>query len=91
MRVPGITHIDDQIFNLYMVCKEYNETNKFSLYTYYAVSRYIKTGRSTRDFDHKFCELTRRKLKNMMEFSLKAGLSDDEILDRVKTYLRKQK
>ena len=83
--------VNDQLFNFSMICQENAYNNKFSNWIFYAVSRYISTGRSTRDFDKKFCGLTKTKLKNMMEYALKGDLSDDEIMKSVKSYLRKQK
>ena len=80
---------ENQLFNLSMICQRNLENNKFSNYVYFAVSRHIRTGRATRDFEKRFNRLQPDQLENLMNYSLGAGLSDDEIIKRVKNFLSK--
>ena len=80
---------ENQLFNLSMICQRNLENDKFSNYVYFAVSRHIRTGRATRDFEKRFNSLQPDQLENLMNYCLDAGLSDDEIMKRCKTFLSK--
>ena len=78
--------IDDQLWELQKVCNS-NE-NQFAKWILYAISRYISTGRSTKEFDFAFCQLSKNRLETMVNRCLKHGLSDNEIMINVKKYMK---
>lgn len=85
----NIYNIDDQLFNLSAACSANLNNNKCSMWVLYAVSRHIDTGRATRDFEKRFCTLSREQLDQLVNYSLMTGLSDDDIIKRVKNFLSK--
>lgn len=79
--------VEEQLFKLYTQCCYIQSENILSEWIYYAVSRYIRTGRSGIDFERRFCELSENKMKKMIKYCLLRGLSDAEIIDSVKSFI----
>ena len=80
------TSIDNQLWELEKICTT-NE-NQFAKWVLYAIARYISTGRSTKEFDKAFCQLSKNRLETMVNKCLKHGLSDNEIMDNVLKYIK---
>lgn len=79
--------MEEQLYNLQMVCNRYKETDILADWVLFAIARYINTGRSTRQFERAFCDLNNEDLIGLVKYCLNRGKSDIEILSSAKKYM----
>lgn len=81
--------IENKLFELSVACQQ--NGNKFADWVMYTVERYVTTGRSSRSFEKKFCNVDFENLQNLINYCLKdKDLSDDGIIKNVKKFLADQ-
>ena len=67
-----------------MACSRYKETDSLADWVLFAVSRYINTGRATRQFEYDFVHYPVDKLETLIKICLNGDKSDDGIIKKVK-------
>ncbi len=76
--------IDDQLWELHKACNRYKVTDPLADWVLFAVSRYISTGRATRQFEYNFVHYPVDKLETLIKKCLNGDKSDNGIIKTVK-------
>ena len=69
-------------------CNAYKNVDRLADWVLFAVSRYINTGRATRQFELQFVRLKESDLLEMIKYCLNRDKSDDGIIKSVKRFVR---
>ena len=81
--------LENKLFELSIACQQNND--KYAKWVMYAIERYITTGRSSRDFEKKFCNLKFEDMQRLINYCLgDRDLSDDSIIKNAKKFLEKK-
>lgn len=78
-----------QLWELQKVCNVYKATDCLADWVLFAVTRYINTGRATRQYEKDFCSLSKNQLLEMVKYCLNHDKSDDGIIKNTKKFFRK--
>lgn len=76
--------IDDKLWELQKACNRYKQTDCLADWVLFAVSRYIYTGRATRQFESDFVNFPNEKLEALIKKCLNGDKSNDGIIKTVK-------
>lgn len=83
--------IDDKLWELQKMCNKYKETDCLADFVLFAVSRWIITGRATRQFEMDFINYPVEKFEGLIKRCLNGDRSDDGIIRTVKREIGKCK
>lgn len=86
-RIISATTISEQLYKLSLTCDNNISSNKLSNYVFFAVDRYIRSGRASVAFCKKFINLPDENMGEMIEYCLEKSTSDDGIMEAVKGFL----
>lgn len=81
--------IDDKLWELQKACNKYKETDCLADFVLFAVSRWITTGRATRQFEIDFINYPVEKLEGLIKRCLNGDRSDDGIIKTIKKEIEK--
>lgn len=81
--------IDNQLYELQKQCNRYRSTDCLAEWVLFAVTRYINTGRATRQFEKDFIKLLPEQLREMIVYCLNRDKSDEAIIKSCKAYMKK--
>lgn len=81
--------IDDKLYELQKACNRYKKHDCLADWVLFAISRYIITGRATRQFESDFINYPNDKLKSLVKKCLNGDRSDDGIIKTAKRILCK--
>jgi len=81
--------IDDQLLELQKACNKCKATEPLADWVLFAVSRYISTGRATRQFESDFVHYPIVGLETLIKKCLNGDKSDDGIINTVKLIISK--
>lgn len=76
--------IDDKLWELQKACNRYKQTDCLADWVLFAVSRYIYTGRATRQFESDFVNFPNESLEALIKKCLNGDKSNDGIIKTVK-------
>lgn len=76
--------IDNQLWELQKACNRYRAIDCLADWVYFAVLRYIDTGRATTAFCRAFVDYPVEKLTDMIKAALNGDKSDDGVMKTVK-------
>ena len=76
----NIDKIEEQLWNLQRQCNVYKSTDCLADWVLFAVSRYINTGRATRQFELRFVAMSNDDLMEAIKYCLNYDKSDDSII-----------
>lgn len=76
--------VDNKLFELQKVCNRYCEIDHLANFVLFALSRYICTGRATRQFEISFLEYPKDKFEYLIKKCLNGDRSDDGIIKTCK-------
>lgn len=86
--------IENALYKLMYVCELHKNQYKFnkSMYVYYAVNRYISTGRANTDFCKWFINLNEKQLEKIMKHCLQENKdqSHDGIIKNIKKLMERK-
>lgn len=85
MLIAYQNQIDNQLWELQKACSRYKETDPLADWVLFAVTRYINTGRATKQFEMDFVHYPIDKLGILIKKCLAGDRSDDGI---IKTFRR---
>jgi len=81
--------LDSKLFELQKACAVYKATDPLADWVLFAVTRYITTGRATRDFERMFLAYPDDLWTEMIKACLNGDRSDSGIMRTMKARLRK--
>ena len=87
--VVNQNQIDDKLWKLQMACNRYKEIDQLSDYVLFAVSRYISTGRATRQFELDFVNFPDSRMEDLIKKCLNGDRSDNGIVQTAKNIICK--
>ena len=76
--------IDNKLFELQKAYNRYCEIDKLANFVLFALSKYIFTGRATRQFEKTFLEYPNEKFEYLIKKCLNSDRSDDGIIKTCK-------
>lgn len=79
--------IEEKLWKLQQYCDRCKMTDPLADWVFYAVNRYIRTGRATRDFERAFCNYPEDKWPEMIKYCLNGNRSDNGIMEAMKRML----
>lgn len=87
------TSTDDALFRMSEMCRRMEQDGiRFASWAYYAIARYIETGRASLDFVRKFVNLSQPEMEYMVGRAMQGtDLSDDGMLKSMNRYLNSRK
>lgn len=80
--------IDDKIFELQKAANRH--IDPLAIWTVYAITRYIYTGRSTAQFEKAFCEYPTEKMSDLIAYCMNHDRSDIGIIKSIKHLIFKK-
>lgn len=86
--VANIDKIEEQLWNLQRQCSIYKSTDCLADWVLFAVSRYINTGRATRQFELQFVTMSNDDLMKAIKYCLNYDKSDDGIIKGFNKFVR---
>lgn len=81
--------IDNKLFELQEVCNRYYEIDHLAIWVLFALSKYISTGRATRQFEQSFLEYPKEKFEYLIKKCLNGDRSDNGIIKTCKVEFAK--
>lgn len=72
--------IDNQLWELQKACNRYKETDPFADWVLWAITRYIRTGRASRQFEYDFTHYPIDSLETLIKKCLNSDKSDSGII-----------
>lgn len=76
--------LEDKLFELQKVCNRYNSIDCKSHWPLFALTRYIRTNRATRNFEKMFMEYPVENFEYLIKQCLNGDCSDDGIIQTCK-------
>lgn len=80
--------LDTQLWELQRQCNLYKNTDCLADWVLYAISRYIVSGKATRQFENDFCNLSQEQLLKSIKHCLNGNRSDAGIIKSMKSFMR---
>ena len=74
------SELDARLSDFLLACKRYSDVNRFAVWVYYAISRYICSGRASADFCRRFLSYPEENFDKLIDYALRCGGSDNDIL-----------
>ena len=87
--VANQNQIDDKLWKLQKTCNKYKEVDPLSDYVLFAISRYIYTGRATRQFELNFVNFPDDRMEDLIIKCLNGDKSDNGIIQTAKKIICK--
>ena len=84
MAIAYQNQIDNQLWELQKACNRYKEIDPLADWVLFAVSKYISTGRATRQFELDFVKFPIGKMETLIKKCLNGDKSDNGIIKTVK-------
>lgn len=80
--------IDDKLYELQKACNRYKTTDCLADWVLFAITRYIFTGRATRNFEERFVKYPNGNLENLIKKCLNGDRSDSGIIKTAKRIIK---